>query len=328
MTTTVQNQPTTPTHRRDFLAVLKSYGLVWVLLGLCAIATWLSPSFLGVMNLVNVLRQIALLGIVGIGMTFVILARGIDLSVGSIVGLIAVVTALMLTQGYPVYLCVLAAIALGLVLGAINGLGIAIGRLPAFIMTLGSMVMFRGMALSIANGQPINVGDAPGFDFIGSGDFLQIPVVVWLFAAIALLAFLVLRYTSFGRYVYAVGSNTEAAHLAGINTRVISFIVYVISGLAAAITAIVYVSRLTVGEPTAGTGLELEAIAVTVIGGTSLFGGEGGVMGTVLGAAIIAVLANVMNLLGISPFTQQIIKGAIIIVAVLFEMYRGKGKKA
>lgn len=328
MTTTVQNHPATHSRRRDFFAVLKSYGLVWVLLALCAIATWLSPNFLGVMNVVNVLRQVALLGIVGIGMTFVILARGIDLSVGSIVGLIAVCIALMLTQGYPVYLCVIAAIALGLFLGALNGLGIAIGRLPAFIMTLGTMVMFRGMALSFANGQPINVGDAPGFDFIGSGDILQIPVVVWLFAVISLIAFLVLRYTSFGRYVYAVGSNTEAAHLAGINTKVISFLVYVISGLASAITAVVYVSRLTVGEPTAGTGLELEAIAVTVIGGTSLFGGEGGVMGTVLGAAIIAVLANVMNLLGISPFTQQIIKGAIIIVAVLFEMYRGKGKKA
>jgi ribose/xylose/arabinose/galactoside ABC-type transport system permease subunit len=221
-----------------------------------------------------------------------------------------------------------AAIVLGLLLGALNGLGIALGRLPAFIMTLGTMVMFRGMALSFANGQPINVGDAPGFDYIGAGEILHLPVVVWLFAVIALLAFLVLRYTSFGRYVYAVGSNTEAAHLAGINTKIISFIVYVVAGLLAAITSVVYVSRLTVGEPTAGTGLELEAIAVTVIGGTSLFGGEGGVMGTVLGAAIIAVLANVMNLLGISPFTQQIIKGAIIIVAVLFEMYRGKGKKA
>jgi len=151
---------------------------------------------------------------------------------------------------------------------------------------------------------------------------------VYIFAITALIAYFVLRYTAFGRQVYAVGSNAEAAHLAGINVKLVTFAVYVISGLAASVTSIIYVSRLTVGEPTAGTGLELEAIAVAVIGGTSLFGGEGGVVGTLIGAGIIAVLANVLNLLGISPFTQQIIKGAIIIAAVLFEAYRRKVQRA
>ncbi|CAN7789065.1 ABC transporter permease [Caballeronia sp. LjRoot34] len=328
MTITVQAHPAEQSRRHDIVTVFKSLGLVWVLIALGVIATSLSPSFLGAMNLLNVLRQVALLGIVGVGMTFVIITRGIDLSVGSIVGLVAVCTAMMLTHGYPIYLVLIAATLLGVALGVVNGLGISFGRLPAFIMTLGTMVMFRGMALSLANGEPINVPDTRGFDFIGTGYIAQVPVPVWIFAGIALIAFLVLRYTSFGRQVYAVGSNAEAAHLAGINVRLVTFAVYVISGLAAAITGVIYVSRLTVGEPTAGTGLELEAIAVTVIGGTSLFGGEGGVVGTVLGAAIIAVLANVLNLLGISPFTQQIIKGAIIIAAVLFEAYRRKGKRA
>jgi ribose/xylose/arabinose/galactoside ABC-type transport system permease subunit len=328
MTTTARTT-SAPAHRRlDLAALVKGYGLVWVLVALCGIATWLSPSFLNGMNMLNVLRQISLLGIVGVGMTFVIITRGIDLSVGSMVGLIAVCTALMLTHGYPVAVVVAAALLLGIVLGVLNGLGISLGRLPAFIMTLGTMVMFRGLALSLANGEPINVGDVAGFSFFGTGYIGGVPVPVYVFAITLLLAFFVLRYTSFGRQVYAVGSNAEAAHLAGINVKLVTFAVYVIAGLAASITSTIYVSRLTVGEPTAGTGLELEAIAVVVIGGTSLFGGEGGVIGTLLGAAIIAVLANVLNLLGISPFTQQIIKGAIIIAAVLFEAYRRKGQRA
>ena len=151
---------------------------------------------------------------------------------------------------------------------------------------------------------------------------LGLPVPVWIFAVVAASAYVVLRYTPFGRTIYAVGSNPEAARLAGINVRLVVFSVYVISGALSALTALIFVSRLTVGEPVAGVGLELEAIAVTVIGGTSLFGGEGGVVGTVMGAAIFAVLANILNLAGVSPFTQQIVKGAIIVFAVLFETQR------
>jgi ribose/xylose/arabinose/galactoside ABC-type transport system permease subunit len=304
-------------------SIFKASGLLWVFLGLCVVAALLSPAFLNPANLMNVFRQVALYGIVSVGMTFVILTKGIDLSVGSILGVCAVLTALLLSGGWSPWLAVIIALLIGTGLGAINGIGVAIGRVPPFIMTLGMMVMARGLALTLANGQPIGLKDAAAnFAWLGRGAMLGIPVPVWIFAVVAGIAIFVLRYTPFGRQIYAVGSNEEAAHLSGISVNLINFSVYVISGFLAALTALIFVSRLTVGEPTAGTGIELEAIAITVIGGTSLFGGEGGIFGTIIGAAILAVLANIMNLVGISPFTQQIVKGAIIVGAVLYEMQR------
>lgn len=307
-----------------FLGLIpKGAGLLWVLLVLCIVASLLSPAFLNATNVTNVLRQVALFGIVSVGMTFVILTKGIDLSVGSILGVCAVVTALLLTSSMSVGLTIFAVLLLGAGLGAINGLGITLGSVPPFIMTLGMMVMGRGLALTLANGQPIGLGDRTAdFMWLGRGYVLSIPVPVWIFMIVALIAIFVLRYTAFGRQIYAVGSNEEAAHLSGIHVKFVTFSVYVISGVLASLTALIFVSRLTVGEPTAGTGIELEAIAITVIGGTSLFGGEGGIFGTIIGAAILAVLANIMNLVGVSPFTQQIVKGAIIVGAVLYEMLR------
>ena len=303
----------------------QSLGLLWVLIVLCAFAVYLSPSFIQTGNMLNVGRQVALFGIVSVGMTFVILTRGIDLSVGSIVGVVAVATALMLSSGVPIPLAMIAALGMGAVFGAINGAGVVFFGMPPFIMTLGTLVMGRGIAMTIANGEPKTLGEASdAFSYLGSGFLLGIPVPIWIFVAIAAAAFVVLRHTPFGRQIYAVGSNTEAARLAGINVPRVLMSVYAISGVLSALTALVFVSRLTVGEPTAGTNLELEAISIVVIGGTSLFGGEGGVIGTVIGAAIIAVMANILNLLGISPFTQQIVKGAIIIAAVMFEVYRHK----
>jgi ribose transport system permease protein len=302
---------------------MQSLGLFWVLVALCAVAIYLSPSFLQVGNLMNVGRQIALFGIVSIGMTFVILTRGIDLSVGSIVGVVAVTSAMLLSSGTSIPLVMILALLMGAVFGAINGVGIVVFQMPPFIMTLGTLVMGRGIAMTIANGEPQNLGDATdAFYFLGGGFLLGVPVPIWIFAGVALIAFIVLGSTAFGRQVYAVGSNAEAARLAGIKVGAVLMSVYVISGVLAALTALITVSRLTVGEPTAGTNLELEAIAIVVIGGTSLFGGEGTIVGTVIGAAIIAVIANILNLLGISPFTQQIVKGAIIIAAVMFEVYR------
>jgi len=301
----------------------QSLGLLWVLIVLCAFAVYLSPSFIQTGNVLNVGRQVALFGIVSIGMTFVILTRGIDLSVGSIVGVVAVSTALMLSSGVPIPLAMIAALCIGAVFGAINGAGVVYFGMPPFIMTLGTLVMGRGIAMTIANGEPKTLGAASdAFSYLGSGFLLGIPVPIWIFIAIAAAAFVILSRTPFGRQIYAVGSNTEAARLAGISVPRVLMSVYVISGVLSALTALVFVSRLTVGEPTAGTNLELEAISIVVIGGTSLFGGEGGVIGTVIGAAIIAVMANILNLLGISPFTQQIVKGAIIIAAVMFEVYR------
>jgi ribose/xylose/arabinose/galactoside ABC-type transport system permease subunit len=311
------------TRRMRQFAALRSSGLIVVLLVMCVAAALISPAFLNPFNLVNVLRQIALFGIVSVGMTFVILTAGIDLSVGSIVAVAAVVSALMLDAGVPIPLVLAAGLVIGTAMGAVNGLGITLGRIPPFIMTLGMMVMGRGLAMTISGGHPIHFREVAGdFAWLGQGHFLKLPVPVWLFALVAFAAIFTLRLTAFGRNVYAVGSNAEAARLSGINVKLTIFFVYVISGFLSALTALIFVSRLTVGEPVAGVGLELEAIAITVIGGTSLFGGEGTVIGTVIGAAIIAVLANLLNLAGVSPFTQQIVKGAIIVAAVLFEMHR------
>jgi ribose transport system permease protein len=296
-------------------------GLFLALIGLIIVASLISDAFLNPFNLVNVLRQVALYGIVSIGLTFVILTAGIDLSVGSIVAVASVSTAMMLNSGLPVPLAIAGALILGAAFGLFNGLGISFARIPPFIMTLGMMVMARGLALTLADGRPIDVASkSEAFALIGRGSALGMPVAVWIFLAVAIVAFVVLRYTAFGRRVYAVGSNAEAARLSGIDVSRVLLAVYMISGCLAALTAVIFVSRLTVGEPTAGTGLELEAIAIVVIGGTSLFGGQGGVVGTVVGACILAVLANIMNLVGISPFTQQIVKGAIIIIAVFLEV--------
>lgn len=298
-------------------------GLFVVLLLLAVTASLISDAFLNPFNLVNVLRQVALYGIVSIGLTFVILTAGIDLSVGSIVAVISVLTATMLNAGVAIPMVALAGLGLGLLFGIINGVGITLVRIPPFIMTLGTMVMLRGLALTLADGRPIDVADtAADFSWIGRGSALGLPVAVWIFIVVALLSLFVLRFTPFGRNVYAVGSNAEAAHLSGINVELTKIGVYALSGFLAALTALIFVSRLTVGEPTAGTGLELEAIAIAVIGGTSLFGGQGGIVGTAIGAGILAILANIMNLVGISPFTQQIVKGAIIIIAVSMEVFR------
>lgn len=302
---------------------LRMSGLLWVLLLMCIAAALISDAFLNPFNLVNVARQVALFGIVSIGMTFVVLTAGIDLSVGSLVAVTAVVSAFALQAGLPVPVVILIGLAIGALLGSLNGLGITLGGLPPFIMTLGMMVMGRGLAMIISEGHPIHFQKASAdFAWLGQGHFAGLPVPVWIFVAVAATAYVTLRYTSFGRAVYAVGSNPEAARLSGINVQLTIFAVYVISGVLSSLTALIFVSRLTVGEPVAGVGLELEAIAVTVIGGTSLFGGEGGIVGTVLGAAILAVLANILNLAGVSPFTQQIVKGAIIVIAVLFETQR------
>lgn len=298
-------------------------GLFMALIGLILVASLISDAFLNPFNVVNILRQVALFGIVSVGLTFVILTAGIDLSVGSTVAFVSVATAMLLNMGIPVPVVILAAMAIGAAFGAFNGVGVTLVKIPPFIMTLGAMVIIRGMALTLSDGRPIDVSNmGDDFSWIGRGSALGLPVPVWIFLVVAVVAFVVLRYTAFGRNVYAVGSNAEAARLSGINVSRVLMGVYTISGFLAAVTALIFVSRLTVGEPTAGTGLELEAIAISVIGGASLFGGQGGIIGTTIGACVIAILANIMNLVGISPFTQQIVKGVIIILAVSFEVLR------
>jgi ribose transport system permease protein len=299
---------------------LRSHGILLALFLLVAIGAALSPHFLTPGNIANVARQASIVGILGIGMTFVILTAGIDLSVGSILGFVAVVFAALMSGGVPWPAAIVLSLATGALVGAMNGLGITRGRLQPFIMTLGMLVIARGVTLTIASGRPVPLGlTAPDVGWLGNGSFLGIPVPVLIFAAMAAASWFTLRYTPFGRQVYAVGDNLEAARLSGIPTQRVIFSAYVISGLCAAVSALIVVSRLSAAEPLAGQGFELDAIAIVVIGGTSLFGGEGGVGGTVIGAAIVAAVNNLLNLLGVSPFSQQIVKGLIILGAVFLE---------
>lgn len=306
----------------------KTAGLLWALLALCAVAYGISPNFGRLDNILDVTRQMAMYGLISIGQTFVILGAGIDLSVGSIIAVTSIIVAKMLVAGYPIWMVICVGILAGAAYGAVNGIGVTLFRLPPFIMTLGTMVMGQGLALLLANGYLVSIGPrAAEFSFFGASYLFGVPMPVWMMIITAALAWVVLRYTSFGRSLYAVGSNAEAARLAGIGVRGTIFSTYVISGALAGLTALIFVSRLTVGDPTFGKSMELESIAVAVIGGTSLFGGEGGVIGTLIGAAILAVLANVLNLIGISPFAQPMVKGGIIILAVLFEVYRRYRRK-
>ncbi len=298
-------------------------GLAAALVMLIVASSFISPHFLNPINILNVLRQVALYGILGVGMTFVILTKGIDLSVGSTVALTGVVGALLMEKGLPITMVVMVCLVLGLVVGAVNGFGVSLWRIPAFIMTLGTMVMIRGFALMLADGGTVKPGKAAdAFFFLGGGYLFGIPTPIYAFTAVCAVALVTLQYTSFGRSIYAVGSSEEAARLSGINVSLITFGVYVIAGLLAALSGLIFLSRLSVGDPNSGLGLELEAITIAVIGGTSLFGGEGSVIGTIGGAMILAIIANVLNLAGVSPFSQQVVKGAIIILAVLLEAGR------
>jgi ribose transport system permease protein len=313
----------TTASRPTFRNLPRGFGLVVALAVLIVAASLISPHFLNPINVLNVLRQVALYGILGVGMTFILLTAGIDLSISSIVGFVGVVAATLMGMGYPILLCCLIGVGGGLLIGVINGLGIVVGQVPPFIMTLGSMVMTRGIALMIADGSTVNLGPrGDEFFFLGGGFILGVPTPIWVFALVCVVAFVVLRLSPFGRAIYAVGSSPEAARLAGINVGLVTFSVYLISAGLASLSALIFLSRLSVGDPNSGVGLELEAITIAVIGGTSLFGGEGGIAGTIGGAMVLAILANILNLAGVSPFSQQVVKGLIIVFAVLLEAGR------
>jgi ribose/xylose/arabinose/galactoside ABC-type transport system permease subunit len=310
----------TPEMRARAARVVRNSGILLAFLVLIVLGATQSEHFLTFENFSNVARQASIAGILGIGMTFVILTAGIDLSVGSILGIVAIGYAALLAGGVPWPLAILLALALGSLVGAINGLGITRGGIQPFIMTLGMLVIARGVTLTYSDAKPIRAGAAaPDIAWIGTGSVGPLPVPFLMFIGIALLAWFTLRYTTFGRQVYAVGDNLEAARLSGIPTRRVIFSVYVISGLCAAISALIVVARLGAAEATQGEGFELDAIAIVVIGGTSLFGGSGGIGGTLVGAGIVAAVNNLLNLLGVPPFSQRIAKGLIILGAVLLE---------
>ncbi|ARK22327.1 ribose ABC transporter permease [Sporosarcina sp. P26b] len=299
---------------------IQKLGPVIGLLLIIVIISVMSPSFLTLNNLFNVLRQVSINALIAFGMTFVILTGGIDLSVGSILALTGAVTAGMMSGGMDPILAMLLGVLLGVLLGAINGLIIAKGKVAPFIATLATMTIFRGLTLVYTEGRPISgLGDSFTFQMLGKGYILGIPVPVVTMAISFAVLYFILKKTTFGRRVYAVGGNEEASRLSGINVDRIKIYVYSLAGGLTAIAALILTSRLNSAQPTAGNMFELDAIAAVVLGGTSLTGGRGWIVGTLVGALIIGVLNNGLNLIGVSSFFQQVVKGAVILIAVLLD---------
>ncbi len=294
----------------------KETGLLLILLLFVVTLSIISEHFFTFQNIINIIRQAAINGIIAIGMTYVILTGGIDLSVGSILGCSSIVAALIMVETELVSLAILGGVATGLLLGFVNGVIITKFSLPPFITTLGSMVLVRGLALIVSQGRPVsNFPDS--FRFLGAGVIGIIPVpvvvVVLLFAA----AYIVLRFTTIGRTIFAIGTNSRAAHIVGYAVNRYLALIYVFSGVLSAFAGLLLIGRLNSAQPIIGEGYELDAIAAVVVGGTSLFGGSGGIGGTAIAVLIIAVIDNGLNILNVSSFYEQIVKGALIAVALL-----------
>ena len=294
-----------------------SAGAIVGFLVIVAIGALLSPSFASERNVLNILRQTSMLGVVTVGMTFVILTAGIDLSVGMTLSLYSVVGAMLFAngEGFPLPVVVLLTLSLGVAVGTFNAAIIIWRRVAPFIVTLAMMAIASGAALTISGGKPIG-GIRGAYAWLGAGSIGPVPVPVVIMLAAFVLGDFVLRFTPYGRQVYAVGGNEEAARLSGIPVGRVKLVTYMLSNASAALGAIIFSARVTVGDPWAGRGLELDAIASVVLGGTSLFGGTGSLWGTLLGALIISMINNLLNLLNVSPYTQGIAKGLIILVAV------------
>jgi ribose transport system permease protein len=299
-------------------ALARRFGAVAGLLVLCLLLWILTPYFLTVANLLNVMEQTAINAIVAVGMTYVIISGGIDLSVGSLLAVAGVVLALALRADWPAPVAAFAALATGAIGGLANGVGIAFGKLPPFIMTLGMMSVARGAALLLTDGRPVS-GFGAGFRSLATGHVVGIPAPIVLTLVIYLVSHVVLSRTRFGRYVYGIGGNEEATRLSGVPVRFHKTVVYGVSGAASAVAAILLTARLNTAQPIAGINYELDAIAATVIGGTSLSGGDGSLGGTLIGALTMGVLRNGLNLLGVSSFLQQLVIGVVIIAAVLVD---------
>ncbi len=296
-------------------------GLLLILVGISAVLAVLSPYFLTVPNLVNVVLTMSVIGIVSIGMTYVMLSGGIDLSVGSTMGLSAVVAATFAKSGSPFIVVMLVGLGIGLAIGLINGLAITRLRVPPLIATLAMLSVAKGLQLIFSRGVTVfGLGDAVGW--LGRGYIGPIPVPIVLLLLLYLLASYSLSRTSFGRKVYAVGGNERAARIVGIQVERIKISVYVLSSMLASFGGLILISRLDSAPTVIGTGLELETIAAVVIGGTSLSGGKGGVWGTLIGVAILALIQNALNLLNVSPYFTQLVQGLVIFTAVAIDMNR------
>ena len=296
--------------------VLRQYRILLVLILEIILVSFLSDAFLTLTNLMIVIRQVSMTAIIAAGMTVVIITAGIDLSVGSIVALSGAMGAGFMASSHSVIVGVAVSLATGAIIGLANGLLITKQDLPPFIVTLATMVGIRGLTLVYTQGNPVIVSE-PSFAFIGGGVLLGIPVPIIIMVLVFVLVHVLLKYTRFGRYVYAIGGNEEAARLSGVSNNKIKILVYTLSGLVAGLSGLILTSRLASAQPTAGNGWELDAIAAVILGGTSLMGGSGGVAGTLYGALILGIISNALNLLNVSPFYQGVVTAIIIIVAVV-----------
>jgi ribose transport system permease protein len=292
-----------------------------ILLGIGLVFTLGSDRFLTPSNLMNIAVQTSIIAIIAIGMTFVILTAGIDLSVGSVVALCGALAAgLAVRQELGTFTGIGLALLAGAAVGVINGLLVVRGKMPPFVATLSTLAIARGLTLVYTEGRPIS-GIDERFTFLGSGEILGIATPVIILAIVFVIAYIVLRSTRFGNYVYATGGNEEVSRLAGVRTSIITLSVYIISGFLAALGGVLLVARLWSAQPNAAVGLELDAIAAPVLGGVSLFGGVGNVTGALVGAFILGILSNGLNLMGVPSFWQQVIKGVVLILAVMLDVF-------
>ena len=307
-----------------YIKNLRQYGIFIVFSIICLIISFISPQFLTVSNWTIIITQVSINALLAFGVTFVIITGGIDLSLGSIVA-VAGVSAAMLAHpdSYPVLVPVFAGLFAGLLIGAFNGFIITKSKIAPFIVTLGTMTIGRGLALILSNGRPVsNLSES--FVFIGSGKLMGIPLLIIILICIFIICSVILNKTILGRYIYAVGGNEQAARASGINVTQVKMAVYSISGVLAGLAGILLTSRITTGQPNAGAGFELDAIAAVVIGGTSTTGGKGSITGTLVGVLLIGVINNSLDLLNVTSYYQQVVMGIIIIGAVVLDSLNQK----
>ncbi|WP_347040858.1 ABC transporter permease subunit [Brachybacterium nesterenkovii] len=322
---TSTNTTSTPTDRSsfDFARWWDRYGILFVLIALVLLMAAIAPNFASMDNFWNIARAISINAILAAGMTFVIITAGIDLSVGSTVAVAGVVSVMVAMAGVPAVPAVLIGVAAGAIAGLINGLLVAYMALAAFIVTLASMTFLRGLGYTLTGGQPIVDGNL-SFRALGSGSILGVPAPVIAMLIVYVIAWFLLEHTTYGRHVYAVGGNPEAARLAGVDVKAVVASVYVIAGACAGLAGVLFAGRVVSAQPTAGEGYELDAIAAVVLGGTSLAGGKGRIVGTFIGALILGVLTTGLILMNVPFFTQLLVKGIVIVIAVSIDSLKQK----
>jgi ribose transport system permease protein len=301
------------------LTLLALLVLLWVILSVS------TTSFASANNISNLLRQGSMIAILAVGQTFVIITGGIDLSVGAVVGFATVIAAMLINAGIPVFLAILITLLVGVAIGLFHGFGIVKMGLPPFIITLATLTSLRGIGLLMTNGNSISINN-DAFQEFSRNSFLGVPNLFWMVILVGIPAYIFLHHSRWGRYLFSVGSNAEASRLSGVNVQRTIYMAYTLSGLCAAFVGVLLASRIGIGNPTQAEGWELQAIASSVIGGTSLFGAVGSVHGPLLGAFILATINNGANLLNVNAFWQRIITGVLIIVIVYFDGLRRRGK--